>query len=125
MKHLLLASLCLLLTLIFWQSPAFAKTHVPAPLAEGDIKGLVMDSQESRITGAMVTLQNKKYRFETQSNDEGAFQLRLPAGEYQLTIESNGFKVYTRKRVRIEADKTETISVTMWQSNPGGSIKVK
>ncbi|HEY0319403.1 MAG TPA: carboxypeptidase-like regulatory domain-containing protein [Pyrinomonadaceae bacterium] len=125
MKPVVFASLSLLLAIVLWQAPSSAQTHSPTPLAQGELKGLVLDSNEARVAGAKITVKNKQYLFEAQSNDEGAFQLKLPSGDYQLTIESDGFKAYTRKRVRIEADKMETISATLQLAPSTGAIKVR
>jgi hypothetical protein len=125
MKRIVIASLCMLLAVIFWRAPLAAQTHSPAPRAVGELKGLVLDTQDARIAVAKITVENKSYLFETQTNDEGAFQVKLPVGEYQLKIESNGFKAYIRKRVRIEAYKTETLNATLWPAPPVDVIKVK
>jgi hypothetical protein len=125
MKLLLLAGCCLLLTLALPQATSVAQTHSPAPRAQGDLKGLVVDPKESRIAGAQIQVENKEHLFETRTSDEGAFQIRVPSGEYQLTIQSNGFKPFVKKRVRIEADKTENINVTLWPAPTVDVIKVK
>lgn len=124
MKLMVFAGLSLLL-LTFWPTTSLAQTHSPAPRAEGELKGLVLDSNSSRVAGAKITLENKRYRFEVWSNDEGAFEVKAPVGEYQLKIESNGFKDYIKKRVRIEADKTETIKATVVIQSPPDVIKLQ
>jgi hypothetical protein len=124
MRPLLLTSVSFLLLLSFGHAPAPAQEHAPTVRAEGTLKGLILDPNEARIPGAQITVENKKYRVDVESNDEGAFEVQLPAGEYQLKIEFNGFRDY-RKRVRIEADKTETISATLRPLPPAGTMKVK
>ena len=124
MKRIVFASLGLLLVMALWQTPSLAQTHSPTPRAEGELKGMVLDLRDSRVMGAKITLENKKYKFEAWSNDEGVFKVMLPAGEYRLKIESGGFKAYV-KRVRVETDKTENINATL---SPAGStylLKVK
>ncbi len=124
MKRLAFACLSFsLLALTLCQTLAPAQTHEPVR-ALGELKGLVLDPNDARVAGAKITIENKKNRFELWSTDEGAFQIKLPAGEYQLKIESNGFKPYIKKRVRIEADKTETMRVTVTPFNPQDLIKV-
>jgi hypothetical protein len=125
MKPIVLALVGLLLASGFWQAPSMAQTHEPAPRADGEFKGLVLDPEEARIVGAKITLENKRYRFETESNDEGAFQIKVPGGQYSLRIESNGFRSYTRKLVRIEADKTATLSATLWPAPIIDVIRIK
>lgn len=114
MKHLLLAGIGLLFAVTNWQAPLLAQTHLPAPRAEGELKGLVLDPNEARIVGAKITVENEKYSFEIESNDEGAFQAKLPSGEYKLKIKSPGFGTYVRSRLRVEANKTKTINATLW-----------
>jgi hypothetical protein len=124
MKRLALAWLSLLLIIALCPTTQLAQTHSPTPRAEGELKGIVLDPNDARVAGAKITIENKRDRFELWSTDEGAFQLKLPVGEYQIKIESNGFKPYIKKRVRIEADKTETMSVTVTPSSPQDLIKI-
>lgn len=124
MKPALFACLCLLLIAGHWKTSSLAQSHEPTPRAEGQLKGLVLDPNESRIVGAKVTLENKDFKFEVWSNDEGAFEVRVPAGDYRLRIENNGFKPYVRRKLRIEADKTETIRPTLSPAEPPGLLKV-
>jgi hypothetical protein len=125
MKLIVFACVSLLLAVGNWQAPLLAQTHSLGPRAEGNIKGLVLDPRNSRVAGAKITLENKSYRVEALSNDEGAFELKVPAGEYQLKVEGEGFEVYIKKRVRIKADKTETISVAVAVRAAPGVMKLK
>ena len=125
MKGILFAVISLLFAISYLQFPVAAQTHLPSPRAEGELKGLVLDPNGARIVGAKITVENKNYSFAIESNDEGAFRVKLPGGEYRLKIKRDGFKAYVKKRVRIEADKTETISVTLRPLPPTDVIKVK
>lgn len=125
MKLIVFVCFSLLLALTFWQAPSHAQEHTPAPRAEGELKGLVVDWDDARIVGAKITAENKKYSFEAWSNEEGAFKLKLPVSEYLIKIESYGFGTYVRKRVRIEADETKAINVTLQVAPIIDTIRIK
>jgi uncharacterized membrane protein len=124
MKTILFLCASLLLAFALWQTPSVAMERAPAPSSEGELKGIVLDINNSRVAGAKVTVESRGAQFEEQSDAEGAYTFKLPAGEYRLTIEADGFKLY-RKRVRIAADKTETISTTLQVAPPTGTLKIK
>jgi hypothetical protein len=125
MKRIMLSGITIFFAISLWPALSVAQTHSPAPRAEGMLKGFVLDPRNSRVVDAKITLENKTYRFEAWSNDEGAFEVRLPAGKYTLTVEGNGFQPYIKKGVRIEADKTETISVTVVIAAPPDDLRLK
>ena len=125
MRLLLLASFCLLLTAVLCPAPSLAQTHKPSPRAQGDLKGVALDPYESRIAGARVRVENKGRLFETETSAEGVFQLRVPSGEYQLTIQSNGFTPFVKKRVRVDAGKTETVNATLWPADIIDTVKIQ
>ena len=114
MKHIFFACVGLLFAVTCLQAPVAAQNHLPSARAGGELKGLVLDPSEARIVGAKITVENEKYSFEVESNDEGAFEIKLPSGEYQFTIRSPGFGTFVRNRVRVGANKTKTINATLW-----------
>lgn len=124
MKLVALASFILIFAFITAQTASPAQTHEPQVCEEGELKGVVVDPNESRVAGALVIVENKRFRFETLTNDFGAFQLKVPAGKYELKIEGNLFRVY-RKIVRVEVDKTETVNVKLWPMGTGGTLKIR
>jgi hypothetical protein len=124
MKTILFLCASLLLAFALWQTPSLAEGRSSTASAEGELKGVVLDINNSRVAGAKITVESKGAEFEALSNDEGAYKLKLPAGEYRLIIVADGFKAY-RKRVRITADKTESISTTLQVAPPAGTLKVK
>ena len=114
MKRILFAGVGLLFAVTVLHAPLAAQNHLPAARAEGELKGLVLDPHEARIVGAKISVENGKYSFEIESNDEGAFQFKLPSGEYKLKIKSPGFSVYVKSRVRVDVNKTKLINATLW-----------
>ena len=125
MKAIMLSSLGFILATLLWQAPVTGQTHAPWPRAEGELRGIVMDPQQARVPGARIRVENKSHSFEVETDEEGAFRLRLPGGDYNVRVEYHGFKAFNRKRVRIEADKTETISVTLRPAPPEVPLKIR
>jgi hypothetical protein len=72
----------------------------------GAIAGEVVDPQGAVIPGAKVkvTLNATHQVYETTTNSEGRFILRnLPPGEYEVRIESQGFRAYTIRGVPVQS----------------------
>lgn len=53
----------------------------------------------SGITGALVSFQRSESprRFETRSDEEGQYQLRLPAGSYKVVVTAEGYRPYSTR----------------------------
>ncbi|MDX2150081.1 MAG: carboxypeptidase regulatory-like domain-containing protein, partial [Bryobacteraceae bacterium] len=80
---------------------------VAAQQISGSITGTVRDSQQAAIVGAKVTLTNKAQGTarEITTNAEGIFFFNpLQPAEYDLVIESSGFKKYEQKDIKVFAN---------------------
>ncbi len=58
------------------------------------LAGVVLDVNEARIVGATITIENAQMKKIGRSDDEGRFEVELPEGAYQITVEQPGFKKY-------------------------------
>jgi Carboxypeptidase regulatory-like domain/TonB dependent receptor len=104
----------------------------------GSIKGMVKavaDGQTSLITGAKLTLINNatpEKPLKTVSNDAGEFFFdNLPAGEYVLTIESDGLASVTKEiklesgaALALEINLTATVSESVTIHNEEGLLSI-
>lgn len=89
------------------------------------LKGVVLDANNARITGASVRVESARFSLETESDGEGNFQLELPAGTYRLTVEKEGFKRFSLSPLRLSAGGQEVVSVHMKVMPPKSTLKIQ
>jgi hypothetical protein len=80
------------------------------------IVGRVMDSSGAIVPGARTTAQETHTRLsrEVISAADGYFTIpSLRPAEYSFTIEAPGFRCYVQEGLRLEADQTAPISITL------------
>jgi hypothetical protein len=71
--------------------------HLTAKAYESaTLSGIVLDSNDSRIPGIMITVRSAQHDFHSLSNNEGAFNFNFPAGVYQVEATSNNTLPYKR-----------------------------
>lgn len=103
-----LISFTLILAAIFM--PAIAQQTT------GNVRGIVKDPQSAVISGATVTITDLKTSTSQSATTtpEGEFRFNnLLAGDYQLKIESTGFKSVTLNDVRVVLNQTTDIPVEL------------
>src|SRR5438105_4475159 len=88
--------------------------------ASASLSGTVLDKNQAAIKGASVTATNKatgKTRTAT-TNDSGEYKIDLlPAGRYDIKVNSTGFADATSENVELLVGNTNNLNFTM---NPGG-----
>jgi outer membrane receptor protein involved in Fe transport len=98
----------LVLSLICFQA------YAQSGLANGSIRGVVLDPSSSAVSGASVAARGVNTGFERRAvtNADGRFELPLlPLGVYEVTITAKGFAVYRQTRVSVELDKASDLNV--------------
>lgn len=88
----------------------------PAQIEQANITGVVMDASGAAVPGAAVTVTNVKTRAraETRSNVTGVYRLPyLPAGEYELSVEKDGFERARVSDIRLTVGLTATVDVAL------------
>ena len=108
--------LCLGLVLLTC-SPGFNE-YPPATAGSQDrnvstITGVVLDTNNARIVDTLVKIENAKIRQHVKSDDEGRFQIELPAGDYQITAEHHGFKRFEFSPFRAQPGACELVNIHM------------
>jgi iron complex outermembrane recepter protein len=84
--------------------------------APGTLEGSVTDPKGQAVSGAVVTVQSesKDEIHKGATNGEGRFVVTgLIDGEYSVTISSSGFAPAIRNHVRVGADATPALSITL------------
>jgi Carboxypeptidase regulatory-like domain len=94
-------------------------------LRASKLAGVVSDANNARIVGAMVKIENARFSRAVQSDDEGAFEIELPAGVYRLTVEMNGFKRFVLPSVRVRAGARASVSVQMEVKPPQTTLQIE
>jgi hypothetical protein len=78
-----------------------ANAHLPPSNDNGRVAAMVLDVNDARVAGAKVTIEARNYKRELSTTPEGQFQVDLPAGEYDFTVDAYGFcKFYGSLRIK-------------------------
>lgn len=97
----------------------------PAPTARrpaGKIVGVILDAYDARVVNATVKVEGGQIKREVESSDEGDFEISLPAGSYQMTIEANGFRRFIYSPLKVKQNETEMINIHLKVAVPRGLV---
>jgi hypothetical protein len=103
------SGLLLILILLFCANVARADVT-------GSIQGVVRDRTQAAISGATITVVNAQTNFKqaTTSGADGSYRfLALPAGTYQLTANSSGFREFSATDVVVKVNDQLQIDITL------------
>lgn len=92
----------------------FLLVAAPSLYAQGNghIKGMVADSAGVGIAESVVIFESGETKREATTDAKGLFEIKLPAGIYQVTAEKlSGFAPVKLSRVRIKADRMTMLTV--------------
>jgi hypothetical protein len=76
----------------------------------GRVKGVVVDWNYARIVESCVIFRSKTHQTRVKVNDEGAFDVELTAGTYEVVALSPNFSRVRMKNVRVEPGVTRTLN---------------
>jgi hypothetical protein len=82
----------------------------------GELRGRVVDAQNSVLPGVTVTAKNEasgQFREVVSGPDGSFFMSALTPGSYELSAQLAGFRSFQRGGVRVEVGKTQSIDVQM------------
>lgn len=65
----------------------------------GRLKGVIVDWQHARVLPSCLDITNKDFAKRVSANENGAFEVELPAGKYRITAQAPHFKRFTRNHV--------------------------
>src|SRR5579872_5706881 len=85
---------------------AFAAFSVAQDIRTGTLVGLVSDSSGAAVPNARVTITNVQTKVEshTQTTPDGNYDVPyLNVGEYEVSVESAGFKKFVRPGILVQA----------------------
>ncbi len=87
-----------------------------AQVTTGNIRGLVKDPNGALVTGATVTVTDKRngHSQTTQTSSDGEFEFsNLLPGDYNMNIEAANFKSLRINEVKVDLNKTTDIPVEL------------
>lgn len=93
----------------------------------GNVRGIVSDPTNAVVPNAKITLRDQKTNssFTTQSNGAGEYEFKnIPSGEYQLTVEANGFKTLTLNEVRVQLNLTTDVPANLTVGVQGETVEI-
>src|SRR5215470_6152075 len=102
--------IAILMTLTLLSVAAFAQQTT------GNVRGLIKDPSGAVVPSAQVTILDKKTNnaLTTQSTGSGEYEFKnLLVGEYQITVEAQGFKKITLTDVRVQLNQTTDVAVNL------------
>jgi Carboxypeptidase regulatory-like domain len=88
------------------------------------IVGVVLDAKDARIVDATVRIEKVDFSLVVQSSDEGKFEVELPAGEYRITVEKDGFHKFELSPFRARASVRELLNIRMKVKPPPSTLKI-
>src|SRR5215469_4341186 len=105
-----------------------AIARVPqAQVASADLKGSIFDPSKAVVAGARVTLTNVSTRFARSTVSDAAGEYRialLPPGEYELTVEAQGFAAQYRKGIILTVGQTAVIDFQLQLGTATNEVEV-
>jgi hypothetical protein len=94
----------------------------------GSVVGLVSDPSGAAVVGATVTLTNvgTSHKTTQPSGSDGRFQfVNLVPGAYQIDVEKQGFKHFTRTDVIVQVNQSTTVDASMPIGQISETVEVK
>src|SRR3954449_7143421 len=94
----------------------------------GTIAGTILDPSGASVPNALVAVANTQtgLRREQRTSTDGQFIFPLlPIGTYEVSIEAGGFRRSIQTGVRVEADQSATLPITLQVGMPTESVQVQ
>jgi hypothetical protein len=89
-------------------------TELALAQTTGHLKGRISDSQGAAIEKTQIIVESSSGRFEASTNEDGDYNLELPAGTYDVsTKKMPGFVALTHKKVEVKPGKDTTLNVKL------------
>src|ERR1700744_1003179 len=110
----------------FGQRGGRANAPAPPPLPVREISGIVKDSTDSPVIGAIITLTSKTDTVRTATNADGIFVLKnVKSAVFILTISNIGYQTSTRRYLQNDATKKVVLDPIILKSQTNVLAEVK
>jgi hypothetical protein len=111
MKYVKLATEAIFLLFVSVANPTNARLPRSSEPVTGKLMGLILDANDARVVNATVRITRPKIKREIKSGQEGEFEVEMPAGSYQITVEANGFRRFVYSPFKIKSNVSEMINI--------------
>jgi hypothetical protein len=88
------------------------------------VAGIVVDVNDARVVGASIRIENAEFKKVVRSDSEGSFEVEVPPGTYQLTVQQSGFKKFHLPAFCVEAGTNEPVKIHLEVAPPQMPLKV-
>lgn len=107
--------LCIANLLLLAVSAAFAgmPNQTPTDSGVGYLTGVVLDTNNSAVAGATVTVERGEAKYLITTGQDGSFNIQLPVGIYRIRAENPGFCLSRRAAFRLRPSITTTINLRL------------
>src|SRR5919199_2049682 len=99
-----------------------------AQVSSGNVRGIVTDPNGAVVPNAKVTITKKSTNLSTtaQTTGSGEFEFKnlLPADDYTITVEAQGFKTLTLNDVRVQLNQTTDVPAQLTVGGVGETVEV-
>lgn len=93
--------------------------------ATGQIKGVVMDIQDGRVTNARVRIEGADIKWAGVTDSEGDFTADVPHGTYRIYVEAYGFRKFESAFLKVKSNVIELVNIHLDIAPTSGPIRVE
>jgi Carboxypeptidase regulatory-like domain len=99
-----------------------------AQVSSGNVRGIVTDPNGAAVPNAKVTITQKSTNVSqtTQTTGGGEFEFKnlLPAEDYSISVEAQGFKALTLNDVKVQLNQTTDVPAQLTVGGVGETVEV-
>jgi len=88
--------------------PSLGRDHSSAQGGYGTFRGVIVDVKGNRIRGAVVSISGTDFKHQIQPTRDGYFEIALPVGEYEITVQKSGYATY--RLTNLEVGRNQDLS---------------
>ena len=123
MGHARIASLVASLIIVgAASSPVTSRPASPARRPTGKVVGVILDPNDARVPEAAVRFKSGGRTREVTSDEQGQFEISLPEGRYQVTVEARHFRRFVLSSLEVKSNVTEMINIHLEVAVPRGLV---
>ena len=123
MEHVKIARVIASLIIVgLTSSPVIPRPASPAGRPPGKVVGVILDANDARVPEATVRVKGGGRTREVKCDEQGQFELSLPAGRYQITVEASGFRRFVYSSLEVKSNVTEMINIHLEAAVPRGLV---
>jgi hypothetical protein len=103
----------LFLSIVVLQGSTFGQSASQRSDSNIKVKGMVRDDAGGSLPKATITFRTKKLQKKVVSNDDGTFELDLPAGTYRVVAKAEGCRQFKLKELNAQSVTPILLNITV------------